>query len=170
MERLRRCFEVSDSWPVFIAGTEADHDLFIFNLQDEPEDREEFNVEELNAQRPFVYMFPDYPQGFVMVSDADGGSFRSGGVVQAYMETTVERLTGGVISTQQEVARLWDNLLGVLFKEIFFAGWNGGPNESGILDIRRIDTVNLVTPKTITEVGQGDYVKASFKVHWGREA
>ena len=161
MDRLRQCFEATEEWTQFIAGTSHDH--FIFNLQDEPQDAEEFSTEELNTDRPFVYMFPDYPQGFTIVSDASQGSFRSGGVIQVLLETEVARL-GAARATQQEVARIWDNLIGCLLINLFYIGW-----DLNLMDIRRIDSVMLGTPNTITRDGQGDFVKASFKVHWGRD-
>ena len=159
MDRLRQCFEATPQWEPFTDGT--DHEYFIFNLEDEPDDAEEFSVEEMNARRPFVFMAPDYPQGFTIVSDASEGSFRSGGVIQAYLETTAQRLGG---TTQQEVARLWDNLIGDWLKELFYVGWN-----EQLLDIRRIDSVTLMTPETITQDGQGEFVKSAFKVHRGRD-
>jgi len=159
MDRLRRVFEATELWETFIDGTKHEH--FIFNLEDEPEAGEEFSVDEMNSRRPFVFIAPDYPQGFAIVSDADDGSFRSGGVMQVMLETTAKLLGGG---TQQQVARLWDNLIGTWLKQIFFVGWN-----QGILDVRRIDSVILMTPDTITADGQGDFVKAAFKIHWGRD-
>lgn len=163
MERLQRCFEATSQWAAFVAG--ISHDPFIFNLQDEPPAAEEYSETELNNDRPFVYLCPDYPQGFTIVSDATDGSFRSGGVTQACIETTVERLTGGATATQQEVSRLWDNFWGKMLIDLFWQGWNG----NHLLDIRRIDSLILWTPGTITAHGQGDFVKASFKVHWGRD-
>ena len=103
MDRLRRVFEATPLWPTFISGTTHEH--FIFNLEDEPEANEEISDEELNARRPFILIFPDYPQGFTIVSDADDGSFRAGGVMQVLIETTAAILGG---ETQQQVARLWD--------------------------------------------------------------
>ena len=166
MDRLRQCFEQSEPWADFVNGTT--HEKFIFNIQDEPSNKEEFSETELNAQRPLVYFVPDYPQAFTIVSDADDGSFRSGGVINAYLETTVEHLRAlGTADTQQEVARLWDNLISrflVGSESIFCIGWN-----NTILDIRRIDSLMLHTPNTVTQHGQGEFVKASFKVHWGRD-
>ena len=172
MDRLRQCFELSEPWEEFTAGTT--HNPFIFNIQDEPGDREEFTVDELAGQRPLVYLVPDYPQGFTVVSDADGGSFRSGGVISAYIETEVSRLHSGTEITQQQVARLWDNFMSRFFVNdgsLFCIGWQGSAENNfvPILDIRRIDEIQLHTPNTITKHGQGDFVKAMFKVHWGRD-
>lgn len=162
MDRLRQVFQATPEWTTFIDGTTHEH--FIFNLEDEPEDREEWSEEEMNSKRPFVFLVPDYPQGFSIVSDASDSSFRSGGVIQVMMETTVARLGGGTQQTQQQVARLWDNLIGAWLKSLFYTGW-----DKNLMDIRRIDTVMLFTPETITKDGQGDFIKAAFKVHWGRD-
>ena len=159
MERLRKCFEATPDWDKFIDGTTHEH--FHFNLIDEPEDKEEDSTEELDAIRPFVYMVPDYPAGFTIVSDASEGSFRSGGAIKVLMETESKRLGEG---TQQEIARLWDNCIGVLLKNLFFAGW-----DEQLMDIRRIDSVQLRTPKTAIEHGQGSFLQAMFRVQWGRD-
>lgn len=165
LERLRTCFEATPSWSAFTGTVAATHKLFHFNIVDDKQDAQAFSMAETVATRPFVYLYPDYPQGFVMQSDADGGSSRSGGTIQVLLEKNRDDLNAEGDRTDEEIARRWDNLVGTMLRELFCVAW-----DQEILDVRQIDSVQLMTPTDIDQHGKGEYVKAAFKIHWGQVA